>query len=129
MSNLTQFAQRLRTQARGKGSFFKPIKAHWGAWSVLLSYGTREEMKKLTESYIQSMRERGDAPRPNDLEFLQNPKARWHLSLKLQTRTSTEEDWRTFGAIAAAMGAPQDALLTPLETTPPNAVHHWSWYE
>lgn len=61
----------------------------------------------------------------------------WHFSALLwpQGRSSTEDDWirigRVAGALAAASGHPPDVQvdpLTPVETTPVNAVHHWVWH-
>jgi hypothetical protein len=52
-----------------------------------------------------------------------------HLSASLYPmgRSSTEEDWQFLGGATAVLGAPEDALLTPMETTHPNAVYHWHW--
>jgi hypothetical protein len=51
-----------------------------------------------------------------------------HMSMILRAARSTAEDWALVGVIAAAAGAPEDALITPIESTPPTAVHHWSWF-
>lgn len=50
----------------------------------------------------------------------------WHLSAKLHPhgRSSTENDWKVVGKIAARVGAPPDPVLMPNE---PNAAIHWSW--
>lgn len=63
----------------------------------------------------------------------------WHLSAVLvpRGRSSTEADWETLGrlsfSIVQASGCADvqeilDGILTPLETTHPNAVHHWAWH-
>jgi len=55
----------------------------------------------------------------------------WHLSVSLQPagRSSTDEDWRFLGRAVSVLGAPdfENNLLTPIDTTPPNAPHHWHW--
>jgi hypothetical protein len=50
----------------------------------------------------------------------------WHLSVQLYPhgRSSTENDWKTVGQIAARVGAPRDPVLVPDD---PSAVVHWSW--
>ena len=55
----------------------------------------------------------------------------WILSATLHPRgrASTQGDWELVDRIAAALGAPQDSLRTPLETTDPNDVHYWMWLE
>ena len=52
-----------------------------------------------------------------------------HLSASLYPpgRGSKDVDWEFLGQVVAVLGAPRDALVTPFETTPPNAVHHWTW--
>jgi len=52
----------------------------------------------------------------------------WHLSAKLHPhgRSSTENDWKVVGRIAARVGAPRDPALMPED---PNAVIHWSWID
>lgn len=52
----------------------------------------------------------------------------WHFSAKLHPhgRSSTENDWKTVGRIAARVGAPRDPAITPED---PNAAIHWSWIE
>lgn len=52
----------------------------------------------------------------------------WHLSAKLHPhgRSSTENDWKVVGKIAARVGAPCDPVLMPDD---PNAAVHWSWTE
>lgn len=53
----------------------------------------------------------------------------FHLSASLAPagRSSTEVDWQFLGEALAVLGAPTGSLLTPLETAPPNDVHHWHW--
>ena len=43
-------------------------------------------------------------------------------------RSSSEDDWKTVGMMAAALGAPLDAILTPLAEADPNLSHYWIWY-
>jgi hypothetical protein len=52
----------------------------------------------------------------------------WHFSAKLhpQGRSSTENDWKVVGQIAARIGAPRDPVLMPND---PSAAIHWSWTE
>jgi hypothetical protein len=52
----------------------------------------------------------------------------WHLSTKLHPhgRSSTEDDWKIVGRIAARVGAPRDPVLAPED---PHAAVHWSWIE
>jgi hypothetical protein len=54
---------------------------------------------------------------------------RWIFSASLypRGRSSVEKDWRLLGTMCAAVGAPQDSLQTPFETTNPNDVHYWIW--
>jgi len=52
----------------------------------------------------------------------------WILSARIQTPGSTGEDWKQLGNITAAMGAPARPV-TPIETTPPDAIHYWVWTE
>src|SRR5271166_495784 len=57
-----------------------------------------------------------------------------HLSARLVPpgRSSTDADWSFLGKATAVLSVPDHdqgsgALLTPFQTTPPNAVHHWHW--
>jgi hypothetical protein len=52
----------------------------------------------------------------------------WHLSAKLYPhgRSSTENDWKVIGRIAARVGAPRDPVIMPDD---PRAAVHWSWTE
>ncbi len=52
----------------------------------------------------------------------------WHLSAKLHPhgRSSTEEDWKVVGRIAARVGAPRDPAIMPDD---PRAAMHWSWID
>lgn len=58
-------------------------------------------------------------------------KNEWIFSASLHPRgrSSVEEDWRFYGEMMAAVGAPEGSLMTPIETTPPNAVHYAIWSE
>jgi hypothetical protein len=62
------------------------------------------------------------------LEVIHNE---WTCSASLHPRgrSSDEEDWRLFGQMMAAVGAPKGSLVTPIETTDPNAVHYCIWRE
>jgi hypothetical protein len=53
---------------------------------------------------------------------------RWHLSAMLHPhgRSSTENDWKIVGKIAARIGAPQDPAIVPEDSS---AAIHWSWIE
>ena len=55
--------------------------------------------------------------------------AGWIMSAMLAPpgRGSTLADWNFIGRAAAHVGAPEDALLTPFETTHPNTTHYWTW--
>jgi len=55
----------------------------------------------------------------------------WILSASLHPRgrSSVEADWRFYGQMMAAIGAPAGSLMTPIETTDPNAVHYNVWSE
>jgi hypothetical protein len=52
----------------------------------------------------------------------------WHFSAKLYPhgRSSTENDWKVVGRIAARVGAPRDPTIL-LED--PTATVHWAWIE
>jgi hypothetical protein len=52
----------------------------------------------------------------------------WHLSAKLHPhgRSSSEEDWKVVGRIAARVGASRDPMILPED---PHAAIHWSWIE
>lgn len=50
-------------------------------------------------------------------------------SLHPRGRLSTDADWSFLGQVTAALGIPENSLITPMETTHPNAVHYWIWYE
>lgn len=53
----------------------------------------------------------------------------WNFSAQLiDGSRSTGEDWRLLGEITAMVGAPREPLF-PIEHRPPNAVHHWAWFE
>lgn len=53
------------------------------------------------------------------------------LSAKLKQSHSGPEEWKMLGAICAAVGVPdpQKSLLTPVESTHPEATHYWAWRE
>ncbi len=55
----------------------------------------------------------------------------WILSASLHPRgrSSVEADWHFYGQMMAAIGAPANSLVTPIETTDPNAVHYNIWCE
>ena len=50
----------------------------------------------------------------------------WHLSAMLHPhgRSSTANDWKIVGRIAARVVAPSDPVITPED---PRAAVHWSW--
>lgn len=52
----------------------------------------------------------------------------WHFSAELfpKGRSSIDNDWHYLGRVLKKVGAPEQPI-TPFETTPPNAVHHWHW--
>lgn len=58
-------------------------------------------------------------------------RTQWIFSASLHPRgrSSVQEDWRFYGEMAAAIGAPAESLMTPIETTDPNAVHYHIWSE
>lgn len=55
--------------------------------------------------------------------------AGWIFSAMLapRGRSSTKADWNFLGRALAVVGAPEDASLTPPETTHPNDTHYWTW--
>ena len=119
---------------------------------------TKKEMKSALERLVKAARKKSrDAPgcaAPGGLEMLGRVKAgawslmlgihrhdgieHWHFSAMLfpQGRSSVEKDWENLGYLSAGIvdlsGYPIDGPhvdpLTPFETTPPNAVHHWAWH-
>lgn len=53
----------------------------------------------------------------------------WSLSAQLLDRTkSTSEDWADLGQITAVVGSPREPMF-PIKDTPPEAVHHYQWFE
>ena len=119
---------------------------------------TKKEMKSALERLVKAARKKSlDAPgcaAPGGLEMLGRVEAgawslmlgihlhdgieHWHFSAMLfpKGRSSTERDWENLGYLSAGIvglsGYPTDGPkvdpLTPFETTPPNAVHHWAWH-
>jgi hypothetical protein len=115
-------------------------------WKFGLSHGpvptpTREVWERLGDSVMDKF---GFKNKPSSydefLRMLEEAKAHgadqllsreWIFSASLHPRgrSSTEADWRFLGQMAYAVGAPPDSLKTPFETTPPNDVHYWIWFE
>src|SRR5262245_60132888 len=69
-------------------------------------------------------------PRRDGLEVTPGP-ARSSLSAVLfpRGRSSSRHDWDYLGEVMETIGAPMDGLMTPFETTHPNATHYWMWRE
>jgi hypothetical protein len=95
---------------------------------------TNEERLALEVLAVKAKRERGQCVDVIDgwkfaleREMMSLPGMHLSASLFPIGRGSTEADWHFLGEALAVLGAPEDSLLTPLETTPPNAVHHWHW--
>jgi len=120
-------------------------------WKFGLSYGpvpeiTREMFERFGASIVKRFGWKEDALPATWEEFLvryeaekalagkagaELRKKEWIFSASLHPRgrSSTEADWIFAGRMAAAIGAPVDSLKTPLETTDPNAVHYWTWFQ
>jgi len=58
--------------------------------------------------------------------LVQTPVDTWHLSMRLHTSSSTEEDWAVAGRLAKAFGAPRDPMV-PIEKLEPHDTIHWQW--
>jgi hypothetical protein len=60
-----------------------------------------------------------------------DPKEEWMFSAKLYPpdRSSTEEDWRFLGEMAAALRIPPNAVHSPIAETPPDGTFYWIWSE
>lgn len=104
-------------------------------WSLILSRNEVERAEDVERAEA-LMRERGIDPPPRPP--LEEPNGHlghapdgsnwWRFSAMLipAGRGSDDDDWRFLGFAAGAVGAPQDPV-TPIASTPPNAVHHWTW--
>jgi hypothetical protein len=59
-----------------------------------------------------------------------DPKGTWRLSARLTSpkRGSTEADWRRLGAVTAAFGAPEHAVM-PVALSEADAPMLWEWRE
>ena len=55
----------------------------------------------------------------------------WQLSAQLHSAVNIASEWQVLGELVALVGAPdpETCILTPIETTPWDAVHHWIWRE
>ena len=118
-------------------------------WRFGLSYGpvpmpTREEWHLLKDSLIKRLGLGHLMTAPSSYEDMLAAVAKldvtlgddafrreWIFSASLHPRgrSSVQEDWRFYGEMAAAIGAPEGSLMTPIETTDPNAVHYHIWSE
>lgn len=136
-------ADDLKARARAASGKQPPVLTISG-WKFILSYGevppiTQEQYefaydsiaakfgltgpKQTWEEFSKELAAAKASGAPSGLSRL------WILSASLfpAGRSSTEKDWRFLGEMLRALGAPKDSLRTPLETTPPNAVHFWTW--
>lgn len=113
-------------------------------WKFGLSYGpvptpTREQWVMFKDDLMKRLRLPAMPSSYEDmLESLEKlgkiggvllPEWIFSASLHPRGRSSVEADWHLYGQMLAAVGAPKDSLVTPIETTHPNAVHYAIWHE
>lgn len=135
------FASELKSKARASKDG-TPSMAKINGWSIGLSLGvTPTPSHEAYDRFYASVASRtGGRPKPSYEEMVAamevarlkgERRGMWIFSARLDPvgRSSKEEDWRFIGRLVAALGAPENSLKTPFETTPPNAVHYWMWYE
>jgi len=118
-NRVRKFAAELRGKALKAGGYLKMGRQDFGRWRFLLSYGSKEEMIELATS--------GALGRRVPYADAQHFTGRWHLSAELRTNFSEESDWKELGMVLAAVGAPLDSCLTPVDKADPASVLHWDW--
>jgi hypothetical protein len=96
---LKALGEEKRAAARKSGSIVPTVRWYYGAWQFLLSYEASARL--------------------------------WMFSAMLYPsgRGSVVDDWAVLGAMGAAVGAKQEALMGDTIRTSPNAVHKWAWVE
>jgi hypothetical protein len=116
----------LRAAAIAKGSYLKPATIVFGAWSVSLSFGTKQEMERLIP-LENAERERLKMPKMERGRTANT----WHFSAKIivpeeviQPEASTE-----LGLLASSVGVPAEQIATPIEVTLRGArdTVQWQW--
>jgi hypothetical protein len=118
-------AEMLRTAARAKGSFLKPVSLKFGAWGVVLSFGAREEMERLN-ALENVEREQRKLPRMDRGRAADT----WHMSVRLivPEEVIQKDAFDDLGMLAAAVGVPQNKLMAPIETLlGTRETVHWQW--
>jgi hypothetical protein len=118
------------------GSLPMPTREVWeklsalpgGIASIITRIGFKEVPKDLSYDAFLSQLEAAKKVGLG-LEVINKNEWIWSASLHPRGRSSVEEDWRLFGQMMAAVGAPRGSLVTPIETTDPNAVHYCIWRE
>jgi hypothetical protein len=131
---IRQVGDELRARARLSGSFLKPVELAFGAWGVMLSFGTAAEMSRLR--HMENERRAQMKLPPMD------PNARsadtWHFSARLLMNLQelqkidagvTKSAYDQLGMLASAVGIPQSQLIrTPVETIGKGEnIVHWEW--
>lgn len=135
---MSSFADDFRAEAKRKTG--EPVFRRLNGWSFGLSYGAvRPELaaQAIEKGRLQVMDRTGDvtdailAKLRAGEENPHPPEKEWLFSAKLQPhgRSSTEADWKFLGSMCAALHVPTDAIITPIESTDPNATHYWAWTE
>ena len=125
--SIRQVGEELRAAARLSGSFMKPAKLRFGAWGVLLSFGTATEMEKLKAL---EAREREERKLPK-LES-QRTAPTWHLSVRLLVPIEVlpSEAWEQLGMLVKAAGVPEGKIMTPIEIfRQQRSSMQWQWTE
>jgi hypothetical protein len=123
---------------RGRGK----LEGTMGAWSKIDDLRTRVAAKPLIDVGSASTLEQEVLKKTNfapdrlvvmGWEILLSRRSQedvvlWHFTAKLYPhgRSSTDNDWKVVGQIAARIGAPRDPVLMPND---PSAAIHWSWTE
>jgi hypothetical protein len=113
----------------------KPVGFKFGAWEVRLSFGTTEEMGKLTR--LDSERREQLGLRGRDPGY--RPAPSWSFSARVRPEydlvamskiepgvTGAAHD--QLGMLAAAVGVPKSKLLHPVEVTEAGVtIINWQW--
>ena len=131
---IRQVGDELRARARLSGSFLKPVELKFGAWGVMLSFGSALEMGRLR----QMEGERRAAMKLPPLDPGYRPADTWHFSARLVEDLEalatvdagvTKQAYDQLGMLARAVGVPQNQLIrTPVETIGKGEnVVHWEW--
>jgi len=142
---MASFADDFKAEARRSDV---PVRKVIRGWAFILSHGAvkpdAELMACLSDEQVASVLKRvgastGDSSisdvRKHAVDAAEDPaptaKFMWVFSacLNPRGRSSTGADWKFLGEMTAALDIPDGALATPFETTDPNGVHYWIWYE